>query len=230
MRGAVFLLGIFSWAEAAQAAPWGQSKHEIYARTAIAFEEIEGLSAYRYDVYSEYGLGGGWTATAKAEWVDFEDGDLFDAEGFRATLRRELHRRDHWVLALEGGVLRGAAFGGAPDGCDETGGEVRIGAGYSGGFETGRNWFTFAEFVAREYDSGCSRQRLELGYGDRIFGDLYAITHYWLERGSDNARSDKVEFSLNWRADVADISLGYREEFSGAFEESSLVLAIAKRF
>lgn len=193
-------------------------------------ETVEGLDAYRLDAYGEYGFGDGWTATAKAESIIFDGNEDFNAEGVRATLRKELHRGKRFVLSVEGGVLNGAAFGGAPEGCDTTGLEARIGAGWSGGFDLGREWFTFAELARRAHEGGCERDRLELGYGARAFGDVYIVNQLWLERGSDDVRSDKLETAIVWRADFAEVSLGYREEFSGRFEETGVVLALSKRF
>ncbi len=230
MRGAVFTFGMAVFAVKASAAPWGQQKGETYARVAYAAEDVEGLSAHRYDAYAEHGFADSWTVTAKAETVRFVDSEDFNAEGFRATVRKELYRGDRFVVSVEGGVLNGAAFGGAPDGCDTTGAEARVGAGWSGGFDEDREWFAFADLARRAHEGGCERDRLELGYGSRVVGDVYVVNQLWLERGSEDARSDKIETAIVWRAGFADVSLAYREELSGRFDETGIVFAVAKRF
>lgn len=230
MRGAVFTFGVAVFAAKASAAPWGQFEGDTYARVAIATEDVESLSAQRYDAYAEYGIADGWTVTAKAETVRFNNNEDFNADGFRATVRKELHRGRRFVVSVEAGLLDGAAFGGAPDGCDSTGAEARVGAGWSGGFDIGREWFAFADLARRAHEGGCERSRLELGYGSRVVGDVYIVNQLWLERGSGDARSDKLETAIVWRADVADVSIAFREELSGRFEESGIVFALAKRF
>ena len=230
MRGALTLLGLACSAGSAVAAPWGQTPGEAYARLAVSAETVEGLDATRVDFYGKYGIAPKWTATAKAERIQFNGNSDFNAEGYRATIRRELLKTDHLVIAIEGGALYGGAFGGAPDGCDELGGEARIGAGVSGGWKTGRNWFAFADVAAREYESGCARQRVELGYGSKVAGRLHVVTQVWLERGSDDARSDKIENALVWKADIAEFSLAWREEISGRFDETGIVVAVSRHF
>lgn len=208
----------------------GQAEGEAYARVAFAAEDVEGLTASRYDAYAEYGFADSWTVTAKAETVLFENNEDFNAEGFRATVRKELHRGDRFVVSVEAGILDGAAFGGAPDGCDTTGAEARVGAGWSGGFEDDREWFAFADLARSAHEGGCERDRLELGYGSRVVGDVYVVNQLWLERGSGNARSDKLETAIVWRAGFADVSVACREELSGRFDETGIVFALAKRF
>lgn len=230
MRGAVFTFWAAMFAAKALAAPWGQADGETYARVSFAAEEVEGLTARRFDAYAEYGLADSWTVTAKAETVLFDNNEDFNAEGFRATVRKELYRGNRFVVAVEGGVLNGAAFGGAPDGCDTTGAEARVGAGWSGGFEEEREWFAFADLARRAHEGGCERDRLELGYGSRVVGEVYLVNQLWLERGSGDARSDKLETALVWRAGFADVSVAYREELSGRFDETGIVFAVAKRF
>ena len=177
MRGAVFFIIAAVFATDALASPWVQWRNEAYARLAYASEDVEGLPADRFDAYAEDGLTDRWTGTVKAETLTFEGNEDFNAEGFRATLRRAFIRNKRFVLSLEGGVLTGAAFGGAPDGCDSLGAEARIGAGWSGGFdlEIEREWFAFAELAQRNHEGGCRRDRAEFGYGSRLVGDIYIV-------------------------------------------------------
>ena len=219
-----------SFAGDAAAAAWGQNPGEWYVRAAFAAEDVEGLSATRYDAYAKFGIAPKWTATAKAEIVRFQDQSPFNAEGYRATIRREIFKRERMVVALEGGAVYGGAFGGAPDGCDGLGAEARVGAGFSGGWEKGRDWFAFADVAARRYDTGCARTRYEFGYGARLSGRLHTVTQLWLERGGDNARSDKIENALVYKFDTFEVSLAWREEISGRFEESGVVLALSSHF
>lgn len=49
---------------------------------------------------------------------------------------------------------------------------------------------------------------------------IHPLTKVWLELGSDDARSDKIENALVWKADIAEFSLAWREEISGRFDET----------
>ncbi|MEM9739888.1 MAG: hypothetical protein AAF829_08460 [Pseudomonadota bacterium] len=221
-------LAVSLGAESAHAGPWLREPGEFYTRAAVAFEEVEGLQAQRYDVYGEYGLTDNWTLTAKAERVDFVDAQDFSREGYRATVRRDLWGRETALVSVEVGAVYGAAIGGVR-GCDQVGAEARLTAGASGRWD-GARWFGFTDIATRIHGEGCWRDRLEVGAGREITRDLYITNQIWLERGSESSRSNKFETGLLYRHAVADFGVAYREEFSGRFEESSIVISLAKRF
>lgn len=229
MRG-LWLGGIAAslGAQAAHAGPWLREPGEVYTRVALAAEDVEGLQAMRYDLYTEVGLSERWTLTAKAERVDFVDARDFSREGYRATVRRDLWRRDTALVSVEMGAVYGAAIGGVR-GCDQVGGEARLTGGASGRWD-GMRWYGFADVATRVHGEGCWRDRLEIGAGREITRDLYITNQIWIERGSESSRSDKYEAGLLYRHAVADFGIAYREEFSGRFEESGIVVSIARRF
>lgn len=228
MLGRVLLICIMGlpWPKAA-AAPWTLEEGALYTRASVAREQVEGLSAWRADVYSEYGLTDKLTASFKVEAVGYDDAADFNGQGWRATVRRKIFQSGTFNVTIEGGVLEGDAIGGR-NGCETLGAELRGGASWSG------NWlkqstFTFAEAVRREHD-GCRRTRYEFGIGQETFDDIWSVTQVWLERGSESADSDKIQSELVWSRGRADYSIGYRNESSGLFSEESIFLAVARQF
>ncbi|MEM7766227.1 MAG: hypothetical protein AAF253_01920 [Pseudomonadota bacterium] len=216
-------------AQGAQAAPWLRGDGEGYGRVAAAGERVEGIDAQRYDAYGEYGLGEKWTVTAKAELVTFPGNTDFNAEGYRATLRRELFGRGAFVLSAEAGAVYGEAIGGANTGCDTLGGEARLGAGASGEMR-GAAWYGYVDVAYREHGQGCQRERVELGFGQEVAPNVYVVSQAFLERGTDDARSDKIETGILYRQGHVDWSLSYRQETSGRFEEEGIIASVAVRF
>ena len=228
MRGSVAALLGIALCEPALAGPWVRAGGQGYGRAAVAAENVSGLDAVRYDGYGEYGLNDSWTLTVKAEQVRFSGNRDFNAEGFRATLRRNLFRRDALIVSAEIGAVHGAAIGGVK-GCDQLGGEARLSSGMSGSW-SGTDWYVFADAATRLHAEGCWRDRLEIGGAQEIAPNLFLTNQFWFERGSESARSDKIETGLLWRIDALDLSVAWREELSGRFDESGLVIAIARRF
>ncbi|GAB5457463.1 MAG: hypothetical protein Hens3KO_04930 [Henriciella sp.] len=227
MRGLYLVITFVLLWLPARAAPWVQPEGDLYARVAIATEEVEGLHARRADIYGEYGLTENWTLSAKSEAVAYEDAEDFNAQGWRATARRRLFTYKGFVTAIEVGALQGAAIGGA-NGCETLGAEARIGAAWSGTWRK-RETFAFSELVGREHD-GCQRQRFEFGLGQRVTKNIWTISQVWIERGSQNAESDKLQSELLWRQESWDFSLGYRQENGRQFDETGVFFAVARRY
>lgn len=224
----------FGWAVVAaghgtaQAGPWGLEPGDGYGRFAISAEEVNGLSAQRYDLYSEVGLPLSLTLTAKAERVEFPNAKDFSAEGYRATLRHGLWSRETVKVAVEVGAVYGAAIGGVR-GCNELGAELRVTSGASGRWD-GAHWYVFGDVATRIHAQDCWRDRLEFGAGQEIYRNLYITNQVWLERGSERARSAKIETGLMYRFERVDVSLAVREELSGRFDETGVVVSLARRF
>lgn len=228
MRRIVTILLVAAVCRPAQAGPWVRASGEGYGRAAVAGERVSGLDAVRYDGYGEYGLNDQWTLTLKAEQVRFQGNEDFTSEGFRATARRGLYQRGAIKVAVEIGAIHGAAIGGVR-GCDRLGGEARLSTGMSGSW-SGTDWYIFADAATRLHAEGCWRDRVEFGGAQEIAPNIFLTNQFWFERGSENARSDKVETGLLWRRGEIDLSMAWREELSGRFEESGLVVALASRF
>ena len=227
MLGKVLILawGV-SWPMAA-AAPWVQEAEGLYTRVSVAQEEVEGLSGWRWDAYSEYGLTSKWTITSKLEHVDYPDASDFSADGWRATLRYKVFERGSIKMSLESGLLEGAAIGGS-NGCHKLGLEIRSGLAWSGKRQK-RETFMFGE-VAGRFHEGCERERYEFGIGQQTSKNVWSVTQIWLERGNTNANSDKFQSEILWRRKSADVSFGYRIENGGLFEEESVFVALARQF
>lgn len=227
--GLIFFLAMQSLP--ASAGPWGRAEDQFYIRIAVSRLNVEGLNGYRSDAYSEYGLNGDWTLTLKYERLDFNRFNEFSSDGVRTTLRRSFSVMPGLVASLEGGVLQGAAIGGAA-GCETLGAEVRAGLGQSLqlGKKTKRDIFWFAEGALRAHDDGCLRRRLELGYGQKLTRDIWIISQLWFDTGTVNATSSKYQLEYLWRAGRLDISAGTQLEFGGAFEENAYFIALARRF
>lgn len=228
MRGAILILSIVLPWPSALAAPWIQEEGGLYTRIALAAEEVEGLSAWRGDVYGEYGVSDKWTLTAKLEGVAFEDSASdFNRQGWRATGRRQLFQYKGWLGSVEIGALQGEAIGGA-NGCETLGAEARAGVAWSGAWQKTET-FTFAEVAGRFHD-GCRRERFEYGLGQRLTRNVWSVSQVWIERGNRNARSDKLQTEFLWKAKSFEASIGYRQEMGGQFEEESIFVSFAKKY
>nr|WP_156780794.1 hypothetical protein [Hyphomonas sp. Mor2] len=221
----ILLMGL-PWQDAA-AAPWTLEKGSLYARASLASERVEGLDAIRGDLYAEYGLRDGLTASAKIEHVAYPDAGDFNADGWRVTLRQRVIALGAFNVSVEAGLLEGAAIGGM-NGCDTLGFEARLGAAWSGAWRE-RRTFAFAETARRDHED-CQRDRYEFGLGQQLTENVWTISQAWFERGSTNAESDKFQSELLWRGDRLDYSIGYRNENGGFFVEESIFIAVAKRF
>ncbi|MDJ0921090.1 MAG: hypothetical protein QNI84_08170 [Henriciella sp.] len=199
----------------------------MYTRIAFAAEEVEGLQAQRQDIYAEYGVTDLWTVSAKAESIRYDDASDFNATGWRASVRRKLFQVNGFNASVEFGALEGAAIGGA-NGCETLGGEVRTGLAWSGEVRDQQSYM-FAEIAGRFHED-CQRERLEIGFGQQLRGPLWGVTQVWLEQGTQNARSNKLQSELVWRGKALDFSVGYRQEYGGQFEEQGLFVSAARRF
>ena len=215
----------------ASASPWVRQESELYTRLAVSNHTVEGLDGVRYDSYAEYGLAGDWTVTLKYERLDFSRYSEYDRDGWRVTARRGYDLGNGLVAALEGGALSGDAIGGAA-GCEALGAEARAAIGQSAriGGKAGLDVFWFAEAAVRQHEDGCTRQRLELGFGQQIQKDVWVVTQAWLDEGDRNAASRKVQLEYLWKGSQFDISAGTVVEFGGEFEESALFVSLAKTF
>jgi len=211
----------------AAAAPWTQEDAGLYTRLSLAQETVDGFDGQRTKLYGEYGLDGTWTATGSYERIDYSNGADFDTSGWRATLRRPLLNYKSFVWSVEGGALQGAAVGGR-NGCDALGVELRSGLGWTGAWRN-RSTYIFGEIATRHH-AGCQRERFEYGFGYEARKRVWNITQIWLERGQRNAPSDKFQSEVLWRTDLADLSLGYRNERGGRFEEEAVFMAFARQF
>lgn len=215
----------------ASASPWARGDSELYTRLAVSSHTVDGLDGLRYDTYAEYGATDDWTVTLKYERLDFNRYSEYDRDGWRATARRGFTLGGGMVAALEGGALSGDAIGGAA-GCETLGVEARASIGQSTriGNEKGRDIFWFAEAAVREHDDGCTRQRLEIGFGQKIQKDVWMVSQAWFDEGDHNASSRKLQVEYLWKASQFDVSAGTVLEFGGEFEESALFISFAKTF
>lgn len=227
MKGAFLFTFLLLPQLTAAAAPWIQEEDKAYVRVAYAREEVEGLQAHRADLYGEFGLTRLWTVTGKVEGVAYDDAEDFNAQGWRATARRRVFQRGALVGSVEVGASQGAAVGGS-NGCETLGAETRVGLAWSGQWRK-TDIFAFSELAERLHD-GCLRHRFEFGLGQRATENIWVVSQVWIERGTQNAESDKIQTELLWKGDAVDFSVGYRQENGRVFDESGVFIAIARRF
>ena len=230
IRGGLLLyLAVLSFSGAAEAGPWTREKGKGYTQAAVLAQRIDGQTAVRGELYGEYGVTSKWTLNGQLEGVTFTELDGFDQFAYRLTGRRQLWQQGIWKFAFEGGLVGGEAIGGTIGGCDTIGGEARLSFGGGGRTEKGRDWFAFIDGVIREHGN-CRRQRIEAGYGREIVKNWFTTSKVFFEEGTDDARSVKVETVLSRRFGKTDLSLGYRQELGGRFQESGIIFSLERRF
>ena len=228
MRGIVVLaLGALMAAGMADAGPWVQAPGHWYAQGIITQEDLNGADGNRMELYGEYGFARNWHVTVKSEAVSYKSGSAFDRESLRLTMRRQLVSSKGWTAGVEAGAVYGSAVANIFS-CEGFGAEGRLSGGYSG-LKHGRNFYAFADAAYISHEDGCERQRAELGYGVDLTEKIFLSQEVWIERGNRTADSDKYQTQLGYHFPWADLALGYREEFSGSFEEESVLVAITVR-
>ena len=228
MRGlGIVAFGAFAFVGHAAAGPWAQGQGNWYARALITDQQLDGVAGNRLELYGEYGFAEKWTVTAKSEAVQYELGSQFDREANRLTIRRELVSSRGWTVGVEAGAVYGSAVAGV-FGCEGIGGEVQLSGGLSG-TRGGRNFYAFADVAAIRHEDGCQRQKLDIGYGVDLWKEIYLSQQLWIERGNVTAKSDKYETQLGYHFPWADVAVGYRDEFGGAFDEQAVLIAVTLR-
>jgi hypothetical protein len=229
MRGLITqILTAASIAGAANAAPWTQAEGDWYGRALVARDTLDGAEGWRADLYGEYGISDRWTLTAKSEAVTYPDFSEFDREALRLSIRRQLLERGNWTLGAEAAVLDGSTATGLVS-CEGFGAEARAGLGYSGQSRQGRPFYYFADAALIRQQGGCERWRAEIGYGADLTDRVFLTQQIWIEEGNQSASSIKTESQLGVHFGPVDVSLGYREETGGQFEETAVLIAVVAR-
>lgn len=229
MRGLIAqIMTAASLAGVAEAAPWVRGDGGWYARALIAQDTLDGAAGKRGDLYGEFGLSETWTVTGKIESVTYPDFEAFDRDAYRLTLRRKLLDHGKWTLGGEAGPVYGTTSTGFA-GCRGFGFEARGGLGYSSQNEEGRSFYAFADAAQIWQEDGCQRTRAEFGYGSDLTKRIFLTQQLWVEKGNQSADSIKLENQIGVHFEKADVSLGYREELGGQFEETALLIAIVAR-
>jgi len=228
MRGlGELLFGALVVSGTAEAGPWAQAPGDIYARGIVSSERLDGEDGWRGDLYGEYGLRGHFTITGKVESVRY-DGGTPGTDAYRVSLRRQLwSNSEGWTAGAEVAAIRGSSLAGVY-GCDGMGGEARASIGRSG-MRKGRSYYFFADGAWLTQEGGCDRQRYEFGYGSDLSGGFFSSQQLWLEYGEQSADSIKSEIQFGYHFPLADMSLGYRQEYGGEFKEHAVLLAVTVR-
>jgi hypothetical protein len=211
----------------AEAGPWTRDDGGFYGRVLYSMEDLDGVDGHRVDAYGEYGLTQRWTLTAKTEAVTYPDDSAINRESYRMTLRRQVWRHGGWTVGAEGGPVYGSAIAGLSN-CDKWGGEARLSGGFSGA-RKGRDFYVFSDLAVIGHEDGCVRQRAEFGYGADLTEHVFTTQQVWLERGNDSADSYKMESQIGYHLGRIDLSVGYREEFGSAYDESAVLVALTTR-
>ncbi|MEL7481330.1 MAG: hypothetical protein AAGJ29_07200 [Pseudomonadota bacterium] len=218
-----------AFAETAEAGPWTRPSGEGYAQFAVLGQRIDGVDAVRVETYGEVGVTPKWLLTGQIEGLVFPDLDGMNQIAYRATARRQVWQRRRVLAAVEGGVVGGEAIGGTQNGCDEPGVEARVSFGGGGRTPAGRDWFFFTDAAIREHFN-CRRQRLEFGYGQEVARNWFVTNKVFLETGTGDAQSAKLETVVSRRFGRNDLGLGVRQEFGGQFSETGIILSLERRF
>ena len=209
------------------AGPWSQPPGTLYTRSSVSWGEVNKDVVTRVDLHSEYGLRQGWTLTFKGEAEYRAQSDHVSGYNARLTSRHTLYQSEHIVVSLEAGLQTRTKH--LWDGfCDRAEYEIRGGGAWQRSGR-GRSLFVYAE-AALLYQTACQRHKVELGLNYPLSAKLSLLTQIWSERGAPYSLSDKIQTELIWHRPLLDLSLGYRAEHSGAFDEQALVFAMASRF
>lgn len=222
-------IGLAVAAGSAEAGPWTRDQGDGYASLALLGQRIDGQDAVRIEAYGEYGVTSKWLVTGQVDGLVFTGLDGFNQTAWRATARRGIWKSGRFLAAVEAGVVGGEAIGGTLSGCETVGAEARLSFGGGGRTRAGRDWFFFSDAIIREHGN-CRRQRAELGFGQEIARNWFTTNKLYLETGTDDARSAKVETIISRRFGSTDIGLGYRQEFGGNFREAGVILSLEYRF
>lgn len=230
MRGLqTYLLAGASLAGTAEAAPWVREEGGWYSRALVAQDRLDGADGWRTDFYGEYGLTPKLTITGKSERVSFPGAADFNRDSYRVTVRRELFSYGGWVAGAEAGAVYGSTVTGVVRACDGSGFETRLGAGWSGVSLEGRGRYAFADIARIVQQDGCERNRIEIGHGQDLTERIFISQQLWLEDGNHSARSVKTDAQLGVRMNGMEISLGYREEIGGLYDERAVLVAVVAR-
>ncbi|MEZ5952732.1 MAG: hypothetical protein R3C13_00370 [Hyphomonas sp.] len=229
MRGIwIFILAGASAAGTAQAGPWAQPPGHIYVRSLVSAERLNQADGWRGDLYAEYGARSRWSLSGKLEAVRYDGESSGDRESYRVGLRRELWSgASGWSIGAELAALNGSALAGLR-GCNGWGGEARLSAGRSG-LNKGRPYYIFADVAAISHDDGCTRQRLDLGFGTDIGRRFFTMQQLWIENGNYTADSVKIDTQYGYHFRAFDLSIGYRHELGGEFKEHAVLAGITVR-
>ncbi|KJS35071.1 MAG: hypothetical protein VR74_18135 [Hyphomonas sp. BRH_c22] len=229
MRGlGAVLVGALVVAIPAEAGPWARDAGGFYVRGLVSAETLGGLDGMRADTYGEYGLTDRLTLTGKTEAVFYEDSiGAIDRQSYRVSLRRQLWSRKGFTFGAEAGAVYGNAIAGT-FGCDEWGGEARVSGGYSG-VRKSLGFYLFSDVALISHQDGCLRRRAEFGYGADVSDPIFVTQQVWLERSNDSADLNKFESQVGYHFGHFDVSVGYREEFGGIYEENAYLIALATR-
>ena len=229
MRGLGGLFfGALAAAGTAEAGPWAQAPGGVYARGIVSAERLDGEDGWRGDLYGEYGFAGRLTLTGKVESVRYDAGTA-DADAYRVSVRHQVwSNAKGWTAGVEAAAIRGSALAGIY-GCTGWGGEARVSVGRSGTSKKGRGYYFFGDAAWLNQEGGCNRQRVEMGYGLDLGGNFFTAQQVWLEHGNRSADSIKSDTQFGYHFPLADVSIGYREEFGGQFDEQAVLLGITVR-
>lgn len=233
MRGLIlFFIAATGAGGIAEAGPWVRDDGGWYARALAARDSLNGEEGWRLDLYGEYGLTPKLTATLKNEAVIYPGAPAFDRDLWRLTVRRTLASHKGWTAAAEIGAFHGSTLNGsAASGlvfCEGAGFEGRLGAGWSGSYR-GRPLYTFVDVARLSQGDGCDRTRLEAGYGQDLTRNIFIGQQLWFEEAAISGQSVKTETQLGVHFGPVDVSLGYREEISGNFNENAVLIAVSAR-
>ncbi len=231
IRGRAARLGVMATVSAAGcgeafAGAWVQARGERLEISNVSRETGEFGENWTSDLHIEYGLAEGWGLNAKIA-SQFRYGVIEeDRFAMEAGVQRSFALGDRAAFGVKASVLGAEALNG-PD-CQGLGYETRTALGASRSL-LGREAFANVEAARREREEGCVRNLVEVAAGVEIVPRWRTLVKAWNENG-DGARTTKVEAGIFRDFDRYSAGLGYRQEVSGAFQESGIVVSLWGRF
>lgn len=225
-RMILLLAGTAPLAQPAFAGAWATPEGKQQWFATISRESGDFGQAWRADDYTEYGLGDGWTLTAKVE-SEIRIGDVYDdRSGFRLGVHKAFPLSERASFALSASYIGGEAMDGLE--CLGDGYEARAAIGTSFSL-FGREGFVNGEIAHRSRSSGCERSGGEIAAGLEFAPDWNLTIKTWTDRGG-GSRSAKAEVGLSRDFGVLSVGVGWREEISGDFDEKGWVLSARATF
>jgi hypothetical protein len=220
--------GAAACAQHAVAGAWVQQPGHHQQITDVSRERGDFGETWHTSALSEYGLGKNWGGHLKVDTQIREDQNYDDRTSWDAGLQRAFNLGPQaGVISVGGSLLAGEALEG-PD-CRGNGYELRAAYGLSGKV-AGHNGFVNVEAAVNERGSACRRNLVEGAAGLDITPKFHVIVKAWSETG-DKARSAKAEADLLYDINKKySAGLGYRQEISGAFNESGFVASVWRKF
>lgn len=209
----------------ASAGAWPQIASEGLEISEVSRETGAFGEVWRAGYWVEYGLSDRWTGFAKLENEVRVSEFVDDRAGGLLGLRRSIWQAGRSALAFEGGLLFGEATEGLN--CEGGGYEAKIAAGRSARL-LDREAFVSLDAGWRER-GGCGRFAASASAGFELTQHWRVLSSAWTDTG-DGDRTATLEVGLQRQIGSFRLGLSYRDEISGAFDQSGVSASVWRTF